>query len=90
MSDESLVTLMERANELLSVLVKVHVRDVLAAELSDPKKKKLYELTDGVHTVRQLVDKLGMSQGAISTTWQEWSDVGILVKRNGKYRRVLE
>lgn len=90
MNDDAVPSLLKRTNELLSVLVAVELRGVLAKELADPKKRKLYELTDGELTVRDLAPKVGMSTGAISSVWQSWEETGLLIKRNGKYRRVLE
>jgi predicted Rossmann fold nucleotide-binding protein DprA/Smf involved in DNA uptake len=89
MSPDPVAQLLVRTNELLSVLVKAELRKVLDTELKDPKKKKLYELTDGERTVRQLAPVVGMSAGAISMAWQSWDEAGLVVKRDGKYRRVL-
>ena len=89
MSELSVSDLLVRTNDLLSTLVRIELREILASELADAKKKKLYELTGGEATVRELSQKLGMSTGAISLAWQAWEDAGLLVKRNGKYRRVL-
>ena len=90
MSDQGLAELLTRTNELLSVLVKAELRSALSTELADGKKRKLYELTDGERTTRDLAPTVGMSAASISRTWQSWDEVGLLVKRNGKYRRILE
>jgi Trp operon repressor len=90
MSDQGLVELLTRTNELLSVLVRAELRNALSTELADSKKRQLYELTDGERTTRELAPKVGMSVATISRTWQGWDEAGLLVKRNGKYRRILE
>jgi hypothetical protein len=90
MNPDPVAEILVRTNELLSVLVKAELRQVLDTELKDPKKKKLYELTDGERTVRQLAPVVGMSVAAISRAWQSWDEAGLLVKRGGKYRRILE
>lgn len=90
MSDIAVPDLLVRTNELLAVLVKLQLKQVLAAELADPKKKALYELTGGDLSVKELAEKVKMSTGAISKAWQSWDDDGLLIKRNGRYRRVLE
>lgn len=79
-----------RTNELLGILVKVQLRDVISVELADAKKRKLYDLTGGALSVKQLSQQLGMSTGTISQTWQKWDEVGLLVKHGSKYRRTLE
>jgi len=89
MNETSVAELLVRTNDLLSTLVRIELRDVLAAELADAKKRKLYELTDGDATSRELSRQTGMSLGAISRTWQAWDEAGLLVKRDGKYRRIL-
>lgn len=81
--------LLVRTNELLEILVKAELRAVMSTELADPKKRKLYGLT-GRAPVRELAQQLGMSTGTVSLTWQKWEEIGLLVKRNGKYRRTFE
>jgi hypothetical protein len=90
MSDEAVAELLVRTNELLSVLVKLQLQGPVTVELSDPKKRSLYNLTDRELPIKELSTKVGMSTGAIPRTWQKWEDLGMLVKRNGKYRRISE
>jgi len=82
-------SLLQRTNDLLLILVKAQLRAVIAAELSDPKKKALYELTGTALPVKKISEQIGMATGTISTTWQHWDDVGLLIKDGKSYRRVL-
>lgn len=88
--NDDVSTLIERTNELLSVLVKTQLRSTVAEELADVKKRKLYELTGGALPITEIAKRVDMSTGAISRTWQHWDDIGLTLKRNGKYRRTLE
>lgn len=90
MNSEKVESLLGRVNELLLILAKTGLRDVLATELDEPKKRKLYELTGKGLPVKELTKKVGMSTGAISKVWQTWEELGLLTKRNGKYWRSLE
>lgn len=85
----SLVLLLRRTNELLEVLVKLQVTDVLQAELADPKKKQLYELTGGSLAVKAISSKIGMATGVISGNWKRWEQMGLLIKDGKSYRKVL-
>jgi hypothetical protein len=88
--NDDLAPLITRTNELLSVLVKLELRAVVAAELTDEKKRNLYDLTGGTLPIKEIAAKVGMSTGAISATWQKWDEAGLLMRRGGKYRRTLE
>jgi hypothetical protein len=81
--------LLQRTNDLLLTLVKTQLRAVTAAEFSDPKKKALYDLTGTAMPVKKISEQIGMATGTISTTWQHWEDVGLLIKDGKSYRRVL-
>lgn len=83
------VSLLERSNELLAVLVKAQLSEVLEKELADPKQRKLYELTGKNVPIREIAKKTGTSTGAISRTWQRWERLGVLIKEGKQYRRVF-
>ena len=87
--ETDMISLAQRTNELLSVLVKIQLHDVLERELADPKRKRLYELTGGPLTVKEISKKVGMATGPISGTWQGWERLGLLIKEGKKYRRVI-
>ncbi len=83
-------TLIKRTNELLTVLVKSELSGILETELSDVKKKKLYDLTGKSLTGRQISEKISMSIASISRTWCHWEEVGLLIKDGKKYRKILD
>jgi hypothetical protein len=85
---ESVATLLTRTNELLTTIAKAQIASILATELADPKKRKLYELT-GRSTRREVMKKLGMSPSTISTTWQHWEQIGLVVKDGQQFRKVV-
>ena len=90
MIDESnIVPLIERTNDLLEVLVKLQLGDVLRDELADPKKRQLYEMTGGAMAVKAISTKVGMGAGSISRQWQRWEQLGLLIKDSKSYRKVL-
>jgi hypothetical protein len=90
MVDEgTVVALIKRTNELLEVLVKLQLGDVLKNELADPKRRQLYELTGGNLARPAISAKVGMSGGAISGHWQRWEQLGLLIKDSKSYRKVL-
>lgn len=86
---QDLVALVGRTNELLEVLVKLELGDVLQNELADPKKRQLYELTGGSLAVKAISGKVGMGAGSISRQWQRWEQLGLLIKDSKAYRKVL-
>lgn len=87
--EQDLIALVGRTNELLAVLVKLQLSDVIESELSDPKKRQLYDLTGGSLAVKEISTKVGMSAGAISGHWKRWEQLGLLIKDGKSYRKVL-
>lgn len=87
--EQDLVALVGRTNELLAVLVKLQLADVIESEFSDPKKRQLYDLTGGPLAVKAISAKLGVSAGAISGHWKRWEQLGLLIKDGKSYRKVL-
>lgn len=83
-----IVARLRRIEDLLTALVKSKLTSVIEQELSDPKMKKLYELT-GECTVRELKKKTGFAIGTISRIWQRWENLGLIVKDGKRYRKVV-
>lgn len=87
--DSEIVSLLKRNNELLTVLAKAQLSELLEKELADPKYRKLYELTGKNAPVKQIASKIKMATGVISATWQRWEQMGIVVKDGKSYHRVF-
>jgi DNA-binding MarR family transcriptional regulator len=81
--------LLERTNELLSVIAKAQLAPGLEAELSDPKMRRLYELTGSEMTAKEIAKKLKASATTISNAWKRWERRGLVVKNGKRYRRVF-
>lgn len=84
-----LAQLLRRTNELLTILAKKALQDVLEDELRTDRNRDLYELTGGTISVRAISKKVHSSLGSISRKWQRWEELGLLVKDGGRYRKVL-
>ncbi len=89
MSEAEMLGLLRKNNELLTLLAKCAMADVLERELADPKQRALYQHTDGKLTVRAISKEVGLATGSISRTWQRWEQLGLLVRDGNRYRRTL-
>jgi hypothetical protein len=85
---EEVLASLKRIEELLTVLVKSELSGIIEKELSDSDMKKLYTIT-GNCTARQATKELDWSLGKISSIWQKWESLGLLVKDGQTYRKVL-
>ena len=88
-NDSEIVSLLKRNNDLLTVMAKAQLSEVLEKELADPKYRKLYELTGKNVPIKQIASKIKMATGVISQTWQRWEQKGIVVKEGKSYRRMF-
>jgi hypothetical protein len=52
------------------------VKEALISELDTDKKKVVYHLSDGNHTLSEIVKMSGASAGAISGYWKKWTNLG--------------
>jgi hypothetical protein len=89
MTDVDLAPLIRRTNELLTVLAKAQLEPLVKEETQSPQRRELYRLTGRSLSVKQLSTKVGLSVGTISTIWQRWENLGLLIKDGQRYRRVL-
>ncbi len=87
--NDQIISLLERNNDLLTVLAKAQLSDALEDELGNAKHRKLYELTGKNIAVTKIASQIGVSTGSISRTWQRWERMGILAKEGGQYRRIF-
>jgi len=89
MSEQSeVLSYLRRIENLLTILVKSQLSDVIAHELSSEKMKRLYDLT-GDCDVRSLAKKINSSAASISRIWQRWEKLGLIVKDGRTYRKIL-
>ena len=85
---ERILTSLARIEDKLGTLVKVSLRPIFESELSDPKMAKLYDLT-GRKSASELTKTLSCSASTVSSTWQRWERMGLIVKEGNQYRKVL-
>jgi len=79
---------LKRIVELLTVLAKAQLSDVVKSQLKDKRHRQLYELT-GQLSIRELSRRTGFSIGKISGIWQQWEQVGLLIKDGSQYKKAL-
>jgi hypothetical protein len=89
MSDYSeMLKRLARIEQLLELLTKTQLAPILQKELNDPRMAELYDLT-GRYGQREIKKKLSMSANTISTAWNRWEQLGLLVREGQEYRRVI-
>jgi hypothetical protein len=84
-----LVAATRRIEQLVEILAKLSLRQVMAEELSDPIAEALYKAT-GTKTITEISAEIGWSAATISRTWTRWNRLGLLVKNGRSYRRTFD
>ena len=79
MTEDKVIELLCRKNELLTLTAKTTLAPVLDRELADARYRELYRLT-GKKTCPELAKKLKMSATTISQLWRRWEQIGLLIK----------
>jgi hypothetical protein len=65
--------------------------DTLTTELNDDIKKKVYQLSDGNRSTRDIKKLAGITPPTIINYWKQWSQKGIAIpaQRKGRYMAVF-
>lgn len=85
--EDKVLAQFERQNELLSAILKAQLATVIDKELSDKKLEKLYQLT-GKFKIKEIAKKLSMGDKTITSIWQRWEMLGLIIKDGNVYRKV--
>lgn len=86
MSDELIV--LQRIEELVTVIAKTLLSDKLEGILKDPKQRLIYEGAGRI-SVKDLAKKAHVSFTTVSGLWQQWERQGLMVKEGKSYRPIL-
>ncbi len=77
---DQLIALIERQNEFLRVLARPIAQDAARQRLRGRSERKVYELTDGTRSSRQIEAKTGVSKSTVSRWWRTWRNAGLIVE----------
>jgi hypothetical protein len=88
MSDTEMLGYLKQIEEWLAIIAKTQLGPILQREIADKRMAELWQLT-GKTSQREVKTKLNMSANTISSAWQRWERLGLLVKEGKEYRRVL-
>ena len=80
-----------KTNSWLRILALPTLRERLAAELSNPRLKRVYQASDGRQT-RQVAAAAKVGIGTVHRMWQEWAAQGLLEPTDvaGRFRRIID
>lgn len=96
MSDKDTNEIVERLDEIIFWLRFTHLQEAqkyFELILNSERKKDVYQLTDGTHSINQIMEKLGIkSKSQIPDWYAEWTTKGILreSETNGKKIRLVD
>ncbi|MGE5484984.1 MAG: hypothetical protein ACM3X4_08220 [Ignavibacteriales bacterium] len=94
MSNDELTRLLREMVTLYKVINKPVIVKRLEEELSDPKLRLIYELSNGERSAREVAQQLAPapSHGTILRYWRLWAGKGLMEpsRREGRYQRVFD
>ena len=68
------------------------LHDILYAELDTAERAKIYELTDGINSQKDIASLSRVSRSLVAYYWQKWLGLGILVpskERRGRMKKIV-
>lgn len=68
-----------------------NVQRLAEQKLPTEQDKKIFDLTDGIKTVREIAKITGVNKDAVSRKWKEWFKAGLLEKEGKKgYKKIFD
>ena len=77
---------------LLRAMTAHALKDVIQEELKSARNKKIYELSDGERTMREIAKLAGCPFQTVASRWKEWAVLGLVVEsenRKGRYKKIV-
>jgi hypothetical protein len=71
--------------ELLEFSIGEELEEILTSIFPNPRDRRIYELTNGSRSTREIGKIIGLDQKGISKLWNKWSDLCI-VESTGKLK----
>lgn len=90
--EEEAVEQLREQTRWLRFLGMQQLRPALETTLKSDTHRLVYELTDGVRTVRQIAKLAGVGAATVSRLWGQWSGLGLVVpstKATGRWRHLI-
>src|SRR5688572_25087963 len=97
MAEQDINILIERLDKILFWLKIAYLQDArkyFELILNSNRKKEVYQLTDGLNSISQIMRKTGIkSKRQIPDWWDEWTEKGILTESTqykGRKTKVID
>ena len=77
---------------LLRAMAIQTLKDVIQDELKSVRDKKIFELSDGQRTTREIAKLAGGSFQTVAQKWKRWSTLGLVTEsesRKGRYKKII-
>jgi len=86
--NQNLETMLTEFLKIYKFVNHAQIVEALNAELDDDAKKKIYELSDGIRSTRDIQKVVGLTPPVITKYWKKWALKGLVVpaQRKGRYK----
>ncbi len=91
--NEQIINLLSELVDLYKLVNKPIIVQRLQEELADPKRKLIYELSNGERSSREIAKIVGdISYSTIIGYWKQWAQKGLMApaQRVGRYKHVVD
>lgn len=87
----------KKIDRLISIALIVNqaqIAELIKTEVNTKEKRQVYELTNGVNSLRNISDKTGVNISSISRWGQRWEKMGLITEDrsdfDGKRKRLFD
>lgn len=88
--DSEILEELKKQTTLLQAMTIRALKDIIHEELKSVRDKKIFELSDGQRTTREIAKVVGGSFQAIAEKWKRWAALGLVIEsenRKGRYKK---
>ncbi len=78
LANRKTLVLLEELVALTRVIAISEARKTIGTLLNSPKKKKVFAMSDGTRSVREIAASAGVDKNTVSKWWNEWQAFGLL------------
>ena len=71
---------LDKIMNLLLIINKESIKEYILNIITEDDELLLYEESDGIKSTRKLEEITGISKSKISTCWEKWTKLGLMMK----------
>lgn len=68
------------------------IKDLIKENIKEEQDKKIYELSNGHASTREIAKNVGSSHAKVASKWKEWASLGLVIPSEafqGRFKKIV-